>query len=120
MVYRYIYKSLLFNFEEEVVMSLMGFYAIRNEETEEEYTLDADNFIWEDANQSGEQYRFIHVETDELPELVATFDVDSEEFIVQMPTGFEELEDGLYINIDSSGDEYDPESQFDYGDGYDD
>ncbi|TEW53430.1 hypothetical protein E2R68_12685 [Psychromonas sp. RZ22] len=99
-------------------MSLMGFYAVRNEETEEEYTLDADDFIWEDANQSGEQYRFIHVGTDDLPEVIATFDVDSEEFNIQLPTDFEELEDGLYINV--SGDEYDSDSEYGYDQGYDD
>ncbi|WP_025562523.1 hypothetical protein [Psychromonas sp. SP041] len=104
--------------KEELVMALMGFYAIRNEDTEEEFTLDADDFIWEDANQSGEQYRFIHVETDEMPEVVATFDVDADEFVMQMPAGFEELEDGLYINADK--DEYDSDSGYGYDDGYDD
>ncbi len=104
--------------KEELVMALMGFYAIRNEDTEEEFTLDADDFIWEDANQSGEQYRFIHVETDELPEVVATFDVDADEFVMQMPAGLEELENGLYINADK--DEYDSDSEYGYDDGYDD
>ena len=104
--------------KEELVMALMGFYAIRNEDTEEEFTLDADDFIWEDANQSGEQYRFIHVETDELPEVVATFDVDADEFVMQMPAGIEELENGLYINADK--DEYDSDSEYGYDDGYDD
>lgn len=99
-------------------MSLMGFYIIRNEETEEEFTLDADDFIWEDASQSGEQYRFIHVETEELPEVVATYDCDSEEFVVQIPTDFEELEDGLYINI--ANDEYDQDSENGYGEDYED
>ncbi len=104
--------------KEELVMALMGFYAIRNEDTEEEFTLDADDFIWEDANQSGEQYRFIHVETDELPEVVVTFDVDADEFVMQMPAGLEELENGLYINADK--DEYDSDSEYGYDDGYDD
>jgi len=99
-------------------MALMGFYTLRNEDTEEEYTLDADDFIWEDANQSGEQYRFIHVETDELPEVVATFDVDLEEFVVQIPTDFEEIEDGLYINADN--DDYDADGDYGYDDGYED
>ena len=93
-------------------MALVGFYSIRNEETEEEYTLDADDFIWEDASQSGEQYRFIHMGTDELPEMIATFDVDSGEFEIQMPPDFEEIENGLHINAD--GDDYDS------GSGYDD
>jgi len=113
--------SLLLNnssIEKEVVMALMGFYTLRNEDTEEEYTLDADDFIWEDANQSGEQYRFIHVETDELPEVVATFDVDLEEFVVQIPTDFEEIEDGLYINADN--DDYDADGDYGYDDGYED
>jgi hypothetical protein len=102
----------------EVVMSLMGFYALRNEETEEEYTLDADDFIWEDANQSGEQYRFIHAETEDLPEVVATFDIDEDEFFMQMPAGYEELEDGLYLN--TGGDDYDADAEYGYDDGYDD
>lgn len=99
-------------------MSLMGFYIIRNEETEEEFTLDADDFIWEDASQSGEQYRFIHVETDELPEVVATYDADADEFVVQIPSDFEELEDGLYIN--ANDDEYDQDSENGYGQDYED
>jgi len=93
-------------------MALMGFYSMRNEETEEEYTLDADDFIWEDASQSGEQYRFIHMGTEELPEVIATFDLDIEEFDVQMPVDFEELENGLYINVE--GDVYDIDGDYDY------
>lgn len=93
-------------------MSLMGFYALRNEETEEEHALDADDFIWEDASQSGEQYRFIHIGTEDLPEVVATFDIDSDEFIIQMPPDFEELENGLHIH--TGGDEYDSDSEYGY------
>ena len=96
-------------------MALMGFYSMRNEETEEEYSLDADDFIWEDASQSGEQYRFIHFGTDELPEVIATFDVGSEEFEVQMPVDFEELENGLHISV--GGDNYDSDDEYE---GYDD
>ncbi|TEW46003.1 hypothetical protein [Psychromonas algicola] len=99
-------------------MALMGFYSMRNEETEEEYTLDADDFIWEDASQSGEQYRFIHMGTDELPEVVATFNIDLEEFEIQMPPDFEELENGLDINSD--GDDYDSDIDYGYGDDYED
>ena len=99
-------------------MALMGFYSMRNEETEEEYTLDADDFIWEDASQSGQQYRFIHMGTDEQPEVVATFDVDLEEFEIQMPPDFEELENGLHINSD--GDDYDSGIDDGYDDDYED
>jgi hypothetical protein len=98
-------------------MALMGFYSMRNEDTEEEYTLDAEDFIWEDTSQSGEQYRFIHVGTEELPEVIATFDVDSEEFEVQMPIDFEEIENGLYMNI--SGDDYDSDDDYEYDEDYD-
>jgi len=96
-------------------MALMGFYSMRNEETEEEYSLDADDFIWEDASQSGEQYRFIHVGSEELPEVIATFDVESEEFEMQIPADCDELENGLYIS--AGGDDYDSGDDYD---GYDD
>ena len=99
-------------------MSLMGVYALRNEETEEECTLDADDFIWEDASQSGEQYRFVHFGTEELPEVIATFDIEADQFVIQMPPDFEELENGLYIH--TGGDEYDSESEYGYDQGYDD
>lgn len=99
-------------------MALMGFYSMRNEETEEEYTLDADDFIWEDPSQSGEQYRFIHMGTDELPEVVVTFNVDVEEFEIQMPPDFEELENGL--DVSSEGDDYDSEIDYGFGDDYED
>jgi len=96
------------------MMALMGFYSMRNEETEEEYSLDADDFIWEDASQSGEQYRFIHVGSEDLPEVIATFDVESEEFEMQIPADCDELENGLYLNVD--GDDYD--AGLDYDDDY--
>ena len=99
-------------------MALMGYYTLRDNESEEEYTLEADDFVWEDASQSGEQYRFVHMETEELPEVVATFDIDTEECVVQLPEDFEEIESGLTLNI--ALDDYDAESEYGYDHGYDD
>ena len=69
-------------------------------------------FISRIRNQFGQQYRFIHMGTEELPEVIATFDLDIEEFDVQMPVDFEELENGLYINVE--GDVYDIDGDYDY------
>lgn len=99
-------------------MALMGFYTLRNDDTEQEYTIEADDFVWDDASESGEQYRFVHRESELLPEVVVTFDIDSEECNVQIPESYEEVESGLYLNV--MLDDYDAESEYGYDHGYDD
>lgn len=99
-------------------MALMGYYILRNDDTEQEYNLEADDFIWEDASDSGEQYRFVHRGSDELPEVVVTFDIDSEQCIAQIPENFVEVESALYLNV--LLDDYDAEAEYGYDHGYED